>query len=193
LEGSIFMAGATMQWIRDGLKLVDDAAQSEVLACQTTDDLEVYLVPAFTGLGAPYWDPDARGAILGMTRDTGIKEIVTAALMSVCYQTRDLVSAMLADGGELTTLRVDGGMVANNYLVQKLADILNCEVHRPKVTETTALGAAYVAGLQAGLFDSLDSISKKWQLDKAFLPEQSEQWRTARYAGWQAAVNRVKT
>jgi len=187
------MAGATMQWIRDGLKLVDDAAQSEVLACQTTDDLEVYLVPAFTGLGAPYWDPDARGAILGMTRDTGIKEIVTAALMSVCYQTRDLVSAMLADGGELTTLRVDGGMVANNYLVQKLADILNCEVHRPKVTETTALGAAYVAGLQAGLFDSLDSISKKWQLDKAFLPEQSEQWRTARYAGWQAAVNRVKT
>ena len=136
-----------MQWIRDGLKLIDDAGASEALAEQTGDDLSVYLVPAFTGLGAPYWDPDARGALLGMTRDTGINEVVTAGLMSVCYQTKDLVEAIAADGAQLSTLRVDGGMVKNNYVLQKLADVLDAEVHRPAITETTALGAAYMAGL----------------------------------------------
>ena len=192
VEGSIFMAGATMQWLRDEMRLLDNAAESEAMANETADDLSVYLVPAFTGLGAPYWDPDARGAIFGMTRDTGVKEIVTAALLSVCYQTRDLVDAIAADGASLQTLRVDGGMVANDYLCQKLADILNVEVHRPMITETTALGAAYMAGLQKGLFGSLEEIAHKWQLDKDYKPSQSETWRQKRYAGWQDAVARTR-
>lgn len=193
IEGSIFMAGATMQWIRDGLKLIDDAAESEALAEATPDNLSVYLVPAFTGLGAPYWDPDARGALLGMTRDTGIKEIVTAGLMSVCYQTRDLVEAIAADGAVLSTLRVDGGMVKNNYVLQKLADVLDAEVHRPEIIETTALGAAYMAGLQQGLFSSLEEISEKWQLQQAFKPAKDESWREQQYQGWQEAVARTRS
>ena len=193
IEGSIFMAGATMQWIRDGLKLIDDAAESEALAEATHDNLSVYLVPAFTGLGAPYWDPDARGALLGMTRDTGIKEIVTAGLMSVCYQTRDLVEAIAADGAVLSTLRVDGGMVKNNYVLQKLADVLDAEVHRPEIIETTALGAAYMAGLQQGLFSSLEEISEKWQLQQAFKPAKDESWREQQYQGWQEAVARTRS
>ncbi len=193
IEGSIFMAGATMQWLRDEMRLLHNASQSEAMAEDTADDLAVYLVPAFTGLGAPYWDSDARGAIFGMTRDTGAKEIVTAGLLSVCYQTRDLVEAIAADGVTLQTLRVDGGMVSNNYLLQKLADILACEVHRPTVIETTALGAAYVAGLHIGLFASLDEIQNKWQLDRAFTAEQNEEWRTARYNGWLDAVSRTRT
>ena len=192
IEGSIFMAGATMQWIRDGLKLIDNAAESEGLAEATSDDLSVYLVPAFTGLGAPYWDPRARAAIFGMTRDTGIKELVTAALLSVCYQTKDLVEAMAADGTKLARLRVDGGMVQNNYLLQKLADILNCEVHRPIITETTALGAAYVAGLQIGIFDSLDSLAAKWQLDQSFDPIKDDTWRDRQYRGWLDAIKRTR-
>jgi len=193
IEGSIFMAGATMQWIRDGLKLIDDAAESEALAEATPDNLSVYLVPAFTGLGAPYWDPDARGALLGMTRDTGIKEIVTAGLMSVCYQTRDLVEAIAADGAVLSTLRVDGGMVKNNYVLQKLADVLDAEVHRPEIIETTALGAAYMAGLQQGLFSSLEEISEKWQLQQAFKPAKDASWREQQYQGWQEAVARTRS
>ena len=193
IEGSIFMAGATMQWIRDGLKLIDDAAESEALAEATPDNLSVYLVPAFTGLGAPYWDPDARGALLGMTRDTGIKEIVTAGLMSVCYQTRDLVEAIAADGAVLSTLRVDGGMVKNNYVLQKLADVLDAEVHRPEIIETTALGAAYMAGLQLGLFNSLEEISEKWQLQQAFKPAKDASWREQQYQGWQDAVARTRS
>ena len=193
IEGSIFMAGATMQWIRDGLKLIDDAAESEALAEATPDNLSVYLVPAFTGLGAPYWDPNARGALLGMTRDTGIKEIVTAGLMSVCYQTRDLVEAIAADGAVLSTLRVDGGMVKNNYVLQKLADVLDAEVHRPEIIETTALGAAYMAGLQLGLFNSLEEISEKWQLQQAFKPAKDASWREQQYQGWQDAVARTRS
>ena len=193
IEGSIFMAGATMQWIRDGLKLIDDAGASEALAEQTGDDLSVYLVPAFTGLGAPYWDPDARGALLGMTRDTGINEVVTAGLMSVCYQTKDLVEAIAADGAQLSTLRVDGGMVKNNYVLQKLADVLDAEVHRPAITETTALGAAYMAGLHQGVFDSLDAIAAKWQLEHAFTPQSNADWRSRQYAGWQDAVARIRS
>ena len=193
IEGSIFMAGATMQWIRDQLKLINTAAESEQLARETPDDLSVYLVPAFTGLGAPYWDPRARGAIYGMTRDTGINEIVTAGLMSVCYQTKDLVDAIAADGASLNSLKVDGGMANNNYVTQMLADLLDCEVQRPIITETTALGAAYIAGLQAGVFSSIDEITKKWQLDQAFKPAKDDTWRTAQYKGWKEAVERTKS
>ncbi len=193
IEGSIFMAGATMQWLRDEMRLLQTAAESEAMARQTSDSLSVYLVPAFTGLGAPYWDADARGAIFGMTRDTGAKEIVTAGLMSVCYQTRDLVEAIASDGIDLDTLRVDGGMVGNDFLVQRLADLLACEVHRPTITETTALGAAFVAGLQAGVFPSLDNIQARWQLEKAFKPEKQESWRQSCYAGWLDAVRRTRS
>jgi len=192
IEGSIFMAGATMQWLRDGIKLIDNVADSEALARATPDDLSVYLVPAFTGLGAPYWDANARGAIFGMTRDTGIKEIVTAGLMSVCYQTKDLVLAIQNDGTPLQQLRVDGGMANNDYVMQRLADVLNCEVLRPAITETTALGAAYVAGLQAGLFVSLDDISASWHIDSHFKPERDETWREQRYRGWLDAVQRTR-
>ncbi len=191
VEGSIFMAGATMQWVRDKLKLIRNASESEALARNTSDDLSVYLVPAFTGLGAPYWDPDARAAIFGMTRDTGINEIVTAALLSVCYQTRDLQEAIAADGVPLTTLRVDGGMVTNDYLLQCLADILGCQVDRPEIIETSALGAAYLAGLQHGIYASLENIASQWRLQKSFLPQKDSAWRAQRYAGWQDAVQRT--
>jgi glycerol kinase len=193
IEGSIFMAGATMQWIRDGLRLIANAEESEALARQTDDELSVYLVPAFTGLGAPYWDPGARGAILGLTRDTGVKEVVAAALLSVCYQSRDLLEAITRDGASLTALRVDGGMVANDFLLQALADLLNCQVDRPAIIETTALGAAYLAGLQAGEYASLAEIAQRWQLQKSFLPARDEAWRERRYSGWLEAVNRTRT
>jgi glycerol kinase len=193
IEGSIFMAGATIQWLRDELKLIATAEESEQLARATADDLKVYLVPAFTGLGAPYWDTNARGSILGMTRDTGIKEIVTAGLMSVCYQTKDLVEAIAADGASLSSLKVDGGMANNNFVTQKLADLLGCEVQRPTITETTALGAAYIAGLQAGVFSSLEEITQKWQLDQAFEPTKDQSWRDTQYFGWNAAVKKTRT
>lgn len=193
LEGSIFMAGATMQWLRDGLQLIHDASETEQLARQTDEDMQVIFVPAFTGLGAPYWDAEARGAIFGLSRDTGIKELVTAALLSVCYQTRDLQLAMAADGVRPDTLRVDGGMARNDYVLQKLADLLGCRVDRPQVTETSALGVAWLAGLQCGLFDSLESIAAHWRLDRSFLPEKSEAWRDAHYHSWQDAVNRTRS
>ncbi|MEX2468554.1 MAG: glycerol kinase GlpK [Pseudohongiellaceae bacterium] len=193
VEGSIFMAGATMQWLRDEMHLFEHVSETEVMARKADDNLAVYLVPAFTGLGAPYWDPTARAAIFGMTRDTGANEIVAAGLLSVCYQTRDLVDAIAADGTRLNTLRVDGGMVSNDFLMQKLADILACEVHRPVVTETTALGAAYVAGLRAGVFDSLEEIESKWRLDREWSPQESEEWRETRYNGWTDAVQRTRS
>lgn len=193
VEGSIFMAGATMQWIRDGLQLIQQASESEALAEKTSEDLSVYLVPAFTGLGAPYWDPEARGALYGLTRDSGVKEVVTAALLSVCYQSKDLLIAIQADGGTVTSLRVDGGMADNDYVMQKLSDLLNAEVLRPELTETTALGAAYVAGLQAGIFESLDEISAKWQLDQRFESGKDDAWREKQYNGWLDAVSRTRT
>ena len=193
IEGSIFTAGATIQWLRDELKLIATVEESEQLARGTADDLKVYLVPAFTGLGAPYWDTNARGSIFGMTRDTGIKEIVTAGLMSVCYQTKDLVEAITADGASLNSLKVDGGMANNNFVNQKLADLLDCEVQRPTITETTALGAAYIAGLQAGVFSSLEEITQKWQLDQAFEPTKDQSWRDTQYFGWNAAVKKTRT
>src|SRR5699024_3665868 len=164
LEGSIFVAGAAIQWLRDGLNLISDASETEMLARQGAGSGGVYFVPAFTGLGAPWWDPHARGALLGLTRDTGIAEVVTAGLAAVCYQTLDLLEAMVADGATRpTVVRVDGGMVVNNWLSQRLADILGANVARPRITETTALGAAYLAGLQAGWFDSLEEIAEQWR------------------------------
>jgi glycerol kinase len=151
----------------------------------------VYLVPAFTGLGAPYWDPDARGALVGLTRASGFAEIARAALESVCYQTRDLIDAMAADARPPQTLRVDGGMVANDWLVQYLADTLRTPIERPAVLETTALGAAYFAGLAAGVYDSLEDIAAQWQVSARFEPSREEAKMNARYAGWQAAVRRV--
>jgi glycerol kinase len=197
IEGSIFMAGATMQWIRDGLKLIDDAADSEPLArdlsAATNDELSVYLVPAFTGLGAPYWDADARGALFGLTRDSGVREVVTAGLMSVCYQTRDLVEAIRGDGATLDSLRVDGGMANNNWVMQRLSDVLGCEVQRPRITETTALGAACMAGLQLGLFASVDELAARWQCESSWVQTLDEDWRERHYSGWLDAVARTRS
>jgi glycerol kinase len=194
VEGSIFVAGAAVQWLRDGIKLISHASDSEAMAEQTGDACGVYLVPAFTGLGAPYWDPKARGAIFGLTRDTGIKEIVTAGLQSVCYQTRDLLEAMRRDGASApSALRVDGGMVVNNWLMQFLADILGVTVERPQVTETTALGVAYLAGLQLGLFGSLEEIASHWHREQRFEPRMDQAHREVLYQGWLNAVKRVRS
>ena len=193
LEGSIFVAGAAIQWLRDGLKLIQHAGETEALARQAGDHTGVYLVPAFTGLGAPYWDPTARGAIFGLTRDTGIAQIVAAGLQSVCFQTRDLLDAMQADGAQNTAaLRVDGGMVINNWVVQELANILGVTVDRPQVTETTALGAAYLAGLQLGIFKDLDDIASHWACERTFTPAMPEAQRNALYEGWLDAIRRVR-
>ncbi|ARU55290.1 MAG: glycerol kinase GlpK [Pseudomonadales bacterium] len=192
IEGSIFIAGATIQWLRDGLKLIDHAAESLKLAEETGANNGVYLVPAFTGLGAPFWDPHARGAIMGLTRDTGIAEVVTAGLQSVCYQTKDLVRAMRNDGATYKALRVDGGMVVNDWVVQFLADILNVPVDRPKVTETTALGVAYLVGLKVGWFETLDEIAELWACEKRFEPSMSPDIRERLYGGWLDSVERVR-
>lgn len=194
LEGSIFVAGAAIQWLRDGLKLIRHADETEALAQQVGDQSGVYLVPAFTGLGAPYWDPQARGAILGLTRDTGIAEIVTAGLQSVCFQTRDLLEAMQADGDiPISSLRVDGGMVVNKWMVQALANTLGVQVDRPQITETTALGVACLAGLQQGLFSSLDDIARHWDCERSFTPLMPSERREELYAGWLDAVQRVRS
>jgi len=191
LEGSIFVAGAVVQWMRDGLKLISDAGSSEAVAASIGLDHGVYFVPAFTGLGAPYWDPEARGAILGLTRDTGIAEIVSAGLQSVCFQTRDLQQAMALDGLRPDRLRVDGGMAANGWVMQFLADLLGVTVERPVVTETTALGAAYLAGLGAGFIGSIDETKDLWRSDRTFSPAMRDADRDRLYAGWQRAVARV--
>jgi len=193
LEGSIFIAGAAVQWIRDQLRFIASAAETENIAAANPDARGVYLVPAFTGLGAPYWDANARGAIVGLNRDSGINEIVTATLQSVCYQTRDLMKAMTEDGARPTVLRVDGGMVVNNWVAQHLADIVRIPVDRPAITETTALGAAYLAGLYAGVFDSVEALSKRWRLERKFEPEMAETTSENLYAGWLDAVARVRT
>ncbi|WP_269531433.1 glycerol kinase GlpK [Chitinimonas sp. BJYL2] len=194
LEGSIFIAGAAVQWLRDALKLIGSASETEAWARRVDSNHGVYLVPAFTGLGAPYWDPQARGAIMGLTRDAGIAEIVRAALESVCYQSRDLLDAMRADGAALpAAIRVDGGMAANDWLMQFLADLLATPVDRPEVTETTALGAAYLAGLGAGVYRHLDEIGALWARQQTFTPAMPASQRGALYRGWQEAVQRVRT
>lgn len=192
LEGSIFVAGAAVQWLRDKLHIIKDAKETEALAAGLADNAGVYLVPAFVGLGAPYWNPHARGAIFGLTRDTGPAELARAALESVCYQTHDLSDAMASDSGvKTTTIRVDGGMVNNDWLCQMLANILNINVERPTITETTALGAAYLAGLQIGLYESLDDLSSKWHLDRKFSPDFSAEQRHHLLSNWNQAVNCV--
>ncbi len=193
LEGSIFIAGAAVQWLRDGLKLIKDAAETESIADANPDAHGVYLVPAFTGLGAPYWDANARGALIGLTRDTGIEDIVTATLQSVCFQTRDLIGAMASDGVDPGLIRVDGGMVVNDWVTQRLSDILQVPVDRPVVTETTALGAAYLAGLQVGIFESLDDLASHWQRERRFQPKMAEAEADDLYSGWLEAVSRVRT
>jgi glycerol kinase len=194
LEGSIFIAGAAVQWLRDGLKLIGSAGETEALAKGADPAQAVYLVPAFTGLGAPYWDAHARGAIFGLTRASGPAEIARAALEAVCYQTRDLLEAMAADGAAAPkALRVDGGMVANNWVLQSLADILGCAVERPVVTETTALGAACLAGLKTGVFAGTDGIAATWASSGRFEPRMAAEERDRRYAGWLDAVRRVRS
>ncbi|MDP7603468.1 MAG: glycerol kinase GlpK [Alphaproteobacteria bacterium] len=191
LEGSIFNAGTAVQWLRDELGLIATAAESEALAAGIEDTGGVYLVPAFTGLGAPYWRAQARGALVGLTRDSGRAEVVRAALEAVCYQTRDLLDAMAADGAQIGSLRVDGGMVTNDWLLQFLADILGRPVERPVVSETTALGAAYLAGLTSGFYPSLEVIAEHWQRQRAFVPAMAEEQRETLCAGWQTAVART--
>jgi len=193
LEGSIFVAGAAVQWLRDSLKAIKSSADVEWLASAAARDHGVYLVPAFVGLGAPYWDPEARGAIFGLTRDSGAAELAQATLDSVCYQTRDLIDAMRADGAKVEALRVDGGMTVNNSLMQLLADTMGLPVERPTITETTALGAAFLAGLQAGIFPNLEAITKSWERDRRFAPGEDPESRDRRYAGWKEAVRRVRT
>lgn len=195
LEGSIFVAGAAVQWMRDAMGLIETASETGKLARQADVNQDVYMVPAFTGLGAPHWDGDARGAIFGITRATGPAELSKAALESVCYQTRDLLEAMRGDWQSMgeTVLRVDGGMVASNYTMQFLSDILNAPVDRPEILETTALGAAYLAGLQAGVFAPPEEFSKTWKLNKRFTSNLSEEVRARKYAGWQDAIRRTLT
>jgi len=193
LEGSIFVAGAAVQWLRDGIGIIKSARETENLAAALGDNKGVYLVPAFTGLGAPYWDPHARGAIFGLTRDSGTSELVRATLESVAYQTRDLLQAMAADGVELESLRVDGGMVANDWLLQFLSDVINVPVERPEVIETTALGAAYLAGLQQGIFTSLDEIAGHWQRQTLFEPDMDSEHRQQLLDGWDRAIERVRS
>ena len=193
LEGSIFVAGAAVQWMRDALGLIKTASDTGTLARKADKNQDVYLVPAFTGLGAPHWDPDARGAIFGITRATGPAEFSRAALESVCYQTRDLLEAMRGDWKEMgqTVLRVDGGMVASDYTMQFLADILNSPVDRPVVLETTAVGAAYLAGLHVGIFPPPEELDATWKRDKRFEPTLAKEVRTRKYDGWKDAVART--
>jgi glycerol kinase len=193
LEGSIFIAGASVQWLRDALKVIDHASETEAIAGGNPDSHGVYVVPAFTGLGAPHWDADARGGIFGLTRDSGVADIVTATLQSVSYQSQDLLNAMASDGVAPTVVRVDGGMIENDWMAQNLADQLGIEIHRPAVTETTALGAAYLAGLAIGVYPSLDALTERWQLARCFKRELPAQDAAQRYAGWVDAVARVKS
>jgi len=193
LEGSIFIAGAAVQWLRDGLKFIESAEQSETLAMKADDSQDVYLVPAFVGLGAPHWDPDCRGALFGMTRNTGPAEITKATLESVCYQTSDLLSAISKDLGEskLSAIRVDGGMAASNWTMQMLSDLVELPVDRPKNLETTALGAAYLAGMQVGFYPPMDEFSESWQSESQFNSKMKEELRERKLAGWKDAVRRT--
>lgn len=195
LEGSIFVAGAAVQWMRDAMGLIEAANETGKLARKADINQDVYLVPAFTGLGAPHWDPDARGAIFGITRATGPAELSRAALESVCYQTRDLLDAMKGDVADMgdTILRVDGGMVASNWTMQFLADILNAPVDKPEILETTAVGAAYLAGLYEGLFPPPHEFSESWRRECRFAPSLDEEVRIRKYKGWQNAVSRTLT
>jgi glycerol kinase len=191
LEGSIFIAGAAVQWLRDKLGIIKSARETEAMASSSQTNKGVYLVPAFTGLGAPYWDPEARGAILGLTRDTGPEEIVRAALESVCFQTRELLDAMQKDGCAPAQIRVDGGMVGNDWLMQFLADILGIDVDRPTVLETTALGVAYLAGLKLGIYSGMDDIARQRKRDRLFSPRMDKDEQDRLLKEWKTAVSKV--
>lgn len=191
LEGSVFVAGAAVQWLRDGLKAINSSADVEKLMAQVPDTDGVYLVPAFVGLGAPYWDPRARGVIVGLTRNTNMSHVARAAVDAMAYQTRDVLEAMQSESRlPLKTLKVDGGAAANAMLLQFQADLLNVTVRRPVVAETTALGAAYLAGLAVGYWNGLDDVTKNWALDREFRPSMDAAHREKLYAGWKKAVGR---
>jgi glycerol kinase len=193
LEGAIFIAGAAVQWLRDGLKVIDTAGRTGELAMTADPQQQVYLIPAFVGLGAPYWKPEVRGALFGLTRATGPKELARAALEAVCYQTRDLLEAMRGDweSKASTILRVDGGMVASDWTMQCLADILDAPVDRPHILETTAVGAAYLAGLAQGLCPKPEEFAKGWKLDKRFAPKMPAELREQKYGGWREAMRKL--
>ncbi|MEN0002149.1 MAG: FGGY-family carbohydrate kinase, partial [Pseudomonadota bacterium] len=197
LEGSIFMAGASVQWLRDGLKIIDNAAKTGPMADEADPEQDVYLVPAFVGLGAPHWDANARGALFGLTRGTGPNEIAKATLEAVCYQTFDLLEAMHGDWSAAedaeTTLRVDGGMVASDWTMQRLADLLNAPVDRPQLLETTALGVAWLAGSYAGVWPDRAGFAATWKRETRFEPNMVEAERNRKLAGWQDAVKRTLT
>lgn len=194
LEGSIFVTGSAIQWLRDGLRMIKSAPESEDYATKVDSTDGVYLVPAFVGLGAPYWDQDARGTVVGITRGTTKEHFIRATLESIAYQTKDVLTAMEADSGiKLKSLRVDGGAVKNNFLMQFQSDILNVPVERPKVIETTALGAAYLAGLAVGYWNSKDEIAKQWEIDRKFEPDMDEETRNKLYEGWKKAVATART
>lgn len=191
LEGSIFVAGAVVQWLRDGLKIIADAKDTQANAAAADDGQDVIIVPAFTGLGAPYWNAECRGAVYGLTRATGANEMSRAALQSVGFQTRDLLEAMRADwhgGGGEAVLRVDGGMSASDWTMQFLADVIGAPVDRPTVLETTALGAAWLAGMQVGMYPAMDEFAREWHRDRRFEPEMQADVRDAKYTRWQRAV-----
>ncbi|MFD2209630.1 glycerol kinase GlpK [Virgibacillus halophilus] len=193
LEGSIFVAGSAIQWLRDGLNLVDNAPESEAYATKVSSTDGVYLVPAFVGLGAPYWDSDARGAVFGLTRGTSKEHFIRATLESLAYQTKDVLDAMNADSGiELKALRVDGGAVKNNFLMQFQSDMLGVPVERPVVNETTALGAAYLAGLAVGYWQDKEEIAKQWKVDQSFHHTMDDANRDVLYAGWKKAVEATR-
>ena len=193
LEGSVFVCGAAIQWLRDEIDIIERSSDSEAMALSVPDSCGLYVVPAFVGLGAPYWDPYARGAVLGITRGAGKNHLVRATLESMAYQTSDLIKAMTEDLDNcLLSLKVDGGACANNFLMQFQADILNCRVERPVCIETTSLGAAYLAGLASGFWDSIDDIKKNWQVDRVFTPHMEEEERFEKLRGWQKAVSRVR-
>ncbi|MEM8795158.1 MAG: glycerol kinase GlpK [Pseudomonadota bacterium] len=195
LEGAIFVAGAAVQWLRDGLDIMGHAAHSDQLAARADPNEAIYMVPAFVGLGAPYWDADARGAIFGLTRATGRAEIVRATLEAVCYQTRDLLEAMAADRGGFgeTVLRVDGGMVASDWTMQALADIIGAPVERPEMLETTALGAAWLAGYHRSVWPDQQAFQAEWRGERTFRPQMGEAMRDKKYAGWKDAISRTFT
>ena len=191
LEGSIFIAGAGVQWLRDKIKIIKKASETEKIVKTLKNNRGVYLVPAFTGLGAPYWDANSRGVLCGLTRDTGPKEIVRAVIESVAYQTYDLFEAMRNDGLRPKIVKVDGGMVKNNWFTQFLSDIVNVKVYRPKVNETTALGAAFMAGLKIGIYKSLKDISRKWKIDRSFTPKMKSKNRLELLQGWSKAIKKT--
>lgn len=193
LEGSVFVAGSAIQWLRDGLRMFKDAKESEKYAVRAESADGVYVVPAFVGLGTPYWDSDVRGAVFGLTRGTTKEHFVRATLESLAYQTKDVLDAMKEDSGiSVKTLRVDGGAVKNNFLMDFQGDILDVPVERPEINETTALGSAYLAGLAVGFWNDRSEIKDQWQLDKRFEPKMEEKERESLYSGWKKAVNAAR-